>query len=83
MDEPDIDRVDEAILALMYLGLHAADRFSGLSRSWKTLDTGALKRLHAKALIFDPINNARSIVLTEQGRQRCEDLFRKLFAKGG
>jgi hypothetical protein len=77
----DTDRIDEAILALMYLGLHSADRFSGLARSWKSLDWDALKRLHAKAMIFDPINSARSVVLTDEGRQRCEDLFRDLFAK--
>src|SRR3954447_19941893 len=39
----DTDRIDEAVLALLYLGLH--DRW----RAWKSFDWGALDRLHAKA----------------------------------
>jgi hypothetical protein len=81
--EFDAERVDETILALMYLGLHTADRLSDLSRSWKSYDWEALKRLHVKELIFDPVNNSKSVILTDEGRERCETLFWELFAKRG
>lgn len=83
MDEMtfDADRIDDAVLAPMYLGLHATDRFSGLSRSWKGFDWAAMERLCQKGLILDPVGKAKSVVLTEEGRQRSETLFRELFGK--
>lgn len=35
MDKTDIetDRIDDAVLALMYLTIHDANRFSGLARA--------------------------------------------------
>ena len=36
--EVDTDRVDEAVLALLYLGLHDEDRSLGIVRSWKSFD---------------------------------------------
>ena len=46
--EIDTDRIDEAVLALLYLGLH--DRY----RAWKGFDWDAMDRLHDKGLISDP-----------------------------
>jgi hypothetical protein len=85
MSERDIDedRIDEAVLALLYLGLHDRDKISGLSRSWKSFDWEAMNRLYAKGLIFDPVNKAKSVLLTEEGHRRCEELFWKLFGKQG
>jgi len=40
---------------------------------------GCDERLHAKDLIFDPVGKAKSVVLTEEGRRRCEALFFELF----
>ena len=40
----DTDRIDEAVLALPWLGLH-----DGL-RAWKTFDWDAMGRLHAKVV---------------------------------
>jgi hypothetical protein len=78
--EADTDRIDEAILALLYLGLH--DRHPlGTARAWKTFDWDAMDRLHAKDLIGDPVGKAKSVVLTEEGVRRCEQLFWKLFEK--
>ena len=85
MDEPEIDtdRIDEAILALMYLTLHDADRDFGTARAWKSFDWEAMGRLHDKDLIYDPVNKAKSILLTKEGVRRSEALFYALFAKRG
>jgi hypothetical protein len=44
----DKDRIDAAVLALLYLGRH--DEW----RRWKSFDWGATDRLHEKGLISDP-----------------------------
>jgi hypothetical protein len=82
MDKPDIDfdRIDEAVLALMYLTVHDVDRF-GLARAWKSFDWEVMNRLYEKDLIFDPVNKAQSVVLTEEGLKRSKALFHELFAK--
>jgi hypothetical protein len=60
MGERDIDtnRIDEAVLALMFLTLHDVDRISGFARAWKSFDWGAMNRLYEKDLICDPVNKA-------------------------
>ena len=67
------DKVDEAVLALLYLTLH--DR----ARVWKSFDWEAMNRLHQKGYISDPIGKAKSAVLTEEGVQEAGRLFKKLF----
>ena len=71
----DEDKIDAAALALLYLTLH--DNF----RSWKQIDWEILNRLHKKGLIGDPINKTKSVILTEEGLEQSELLFRKLFEK--
>ena len=71
----DTDRIDEATLALLYLGLH--DRW----RAWKGFDWDAMDRLHTKGLIHDPVGKAKSVVFTPDGLARSEQLFQELFAK--
>ena len=71
----DTDRIDEAVLALLWLGLH-----DGM-RAWKTFDWDAMDRLHAKGLIGDPVGKARSVVFTPEGLAGSEQLFRERFAK--
>lgn len=80
MEDPEIDTdlIDEAVLALMFLTLHN-DR--GTLRAWKSFDWEALNRLHAKDLIFDPVNKNKSISLTEEGASRSEAAFRRLFRR--
>ena len=73
--EPDLDRVDEAVLALLVLGLHDE------SRAWKTFDWDALDRLHAKGLISNPAGRAKSVVFTEAGLAEARRSHRLLFAK--
>jgi hypothetical protein len=73
--EIDTDKIDEAVLALLYLTLH--DRF----RAWKGFDWDAMDRLYRKGLIYDPVGKAKSVMLTDEGLAESERLFRKLFAK--
>jgi len=71
----DPDRIDAAVLALAYLTLHDN------ARVWKSFDWDALNRLHAKGLISNPVNKAKSVMLTEQGLREAERLCRELFGK--
>ena len=60
----DRHKVDEAVLALMYLTLHQG---AGGLRAWKGFDWDTLNRLHEKEMIADPRSKARSVLLTEAG----------------
>jgi hypothetical protein len=73
--ELDLDRIDEAVLALLLLGRHEVDRV------WKTFDWDAMDRLHAKGFISNPASKAKSVVLSEAGEKEAERLFRLLFEK--
>ena len=70
----DRERIDEAILALLFLGRH--DEI----RAWKSFDWAAMERLHTKGMISDPVGKVKSVVFTEEGLRQSEALFRKLFA---
>lgn len=80
--EIDLDRIDEAVLALMFLTLHKDLKWEPW-RAWKGLDWDALARLHEKGLISDPVGKAKSVVLTDEGYERCREAYDRLFAKGG
>jgi uncharacterized protein DUF6429 len=71
----DTEKIDEAVLALLFLTLHDG------SRAWKGLDWDALNRLHEKGFISNPISKAKSVILTDKGLQESERLFSKLFVK--
>ncbi|CAM2962727.1 MULTISPECIES: DUF6429 family protein [Methylobacterium] len=71
----DEERIDDAVLALLWLTLHNE------CRAWKGFDWEALGRLHAKGLIDDPVGRAKSVVLTEEGLRRSEALFEALFTR--
>jgi hypothetical protein len=75
--EYDEDKVDEMVLALLYLTLH--DEY----RAWKGHDWDALNRLHEKGMIGNPVGKAKSVVLSEAGLERCRELFVKNFCRGG
>ncbi len=70
----DTNRIDEAVLALLYLGLHNE------YRTWKTFDWDAMERLHDKELISNPVGKSKSVVLSEKGRAMAKAAFDKLFA---
>ena len=71
----DEERLDEAVLALLWLTLHDG------RRAWKGFDWAACGRLHAKGLIADPVGRAKSVVLTDEGLRQSEALFRTLFTR--
>lgn len=77
----DTDRIDDAVLALLFLGICHRDRDTGAVRAWKSFDRTAMNRLHENGLIQDPVNKAKSVWLTDEGIKRAEALFYKLFAK--
>ena len=71
----DLDKIDDTVLALLWLTLHDENR------AWKGFDWGALGRLHQKGLIADPANKAKSVVLSDEGLRRAEELFNALFKR--
>ena len=71
----DDDKVDRAVLALLYLGLH-----DGV-RAWKGFDWDSMGRLHKKGLISDPVSKAKSVVFTDEGLSESERAFRELFSR--
>lgn len=73
----DLGKIDEAVLALLYLGLHED------GRAWKSFDWDAMSRLHARGHISNPVNKAKSIQLTEEGLRASEQAFQRLFCQPG
>jgi hypothetical protein len=71
----DPDRIDDAVLALLWLELHDG------WRTWQGFDWNAMGPLHCKGMISDPLGRAGSVVLTEEGRRGAERLFRALFSR--
>ena len=55
--EYDRDKVDEMVLALLWLTAFDEDQFG--ARTWKSHDWDALDRLHAKGYISDPMIRAK------------------------
>ncbi len=73
--ELDTDKIDEAVLALLYLGGNDG------ARAWKGFDWDALDRLHRQGYITDPRGKAKSVVFTEEGLERTKRLLEELFGK--
>ncbi|MGX0586575.1 DUF6429 family protein [Sphingomonas sanguinis] len=71
----DTDRIDEAVLALLWLNLDAT------GTAWKGLDWNAMNRLHERGLISDPVRKAKSVWLTDEGMAEAERLFLELFSR--
>jgi hypothetical protein len=69
----DENKIDEVVLALMYLTLHDE------VRAWKGFDFKVLDRLYEKGFIRDPKSKARSVALTEEGLAKSGELFKKHF----
>ena len=74
--EIDTEKIDEAVLALLYLTLHDD------VRAWKSFDWDAMNRLYEKGFIGNPVGKAKSVVFTEEGLRESERLFKKLFVDG-
>jgi len=75
----DHDKVDEMVLALLYLTILEEAALG--ARAWKSHDWDALDRLHAKGYISDPKGKAKSVVLSTDGRRRARELFEQHFAR--
>ena len=72
--EYDKDKVDEMVLALLFLTMH-----DGGTRAWKGMDWDAMNRLHDKGYIGNPKTKAKSVPLSEKGAKLSEELFKKHF----
>ena len=69
----DTDRIDDAVLALMYLTLHDG------GRAWKGFDWEMPNRLFKKGLISDPVGKAKSVCLSDEAQARSKQLFEQMF----
>src|SRR5712691_11092552 len=70
----DNDKIDRAVLALLYLGLH------DVARAWKGFDWEAMNRLHEKGFISDPRGKAKSVVFTADGLDEARRLLEQLYS---
>jgi hypothetical protein len=73
--ELDKAKIDAAVLALLLLGLHSG------SRAWKGFDWDSMDRLHERGFISDPRTKTKSVVFTEEGLARAEQLMKQLFGQ--
>ncbi len=71
----DNDKIDDAVLALLLLGLHDG------ARAWKGFDWDAMNRLFERGYISDPRGQTKSVVFTEHGLEQAEKLLETLFGK--
>lgn len=74
MTDYDTDKVDDAVLALLYLTRCEYG-------AWKGHDWNAMERLHQKGFISDPRNKNKSVAVTQEGKAKSEKLFWELFGK--
>jgi uncharacterized protein DUF6429 len=72
----DKEKVDEMVLALLYL-TSSHDKFG--TRAWRGLDLGVIDRLVQKGYVEEPKRNSPSLELTEAGAKLSEDLFLRFF----
>ena len=72
--ELDHAKIDRAVLALLYLGLHDG------ARAWKGFDWDSLNRLHEQGFISNPRGKAKSVVFTEEGLDEARRLLEELFS---
>jgi hypothetical protein len=78
--EYDKDKVDDMVLALLYLTTFE-DR-PGL-RAWKGHDWEGLDRLHERGFISGPKSKTKSVIVTEAGAKRSSELFKSYFGSEG
>ena len=76
----DYDTIDETVLALLHLTSFTE---GGVTRAWKGHDWDALNRLYEKGIISNPRSKAKSVVLSDEGAKRANELFERLFRKAG
>ena len=74
--EYDKDKLDECVLALLYLNFFG---HQGATRAWKSFNWDAMERLYEKGIISDRKSQAKSVIMTEEGQKAAEELFPKYF----
>ena len=74
----DEEKIDDTVLALLFL---TSFRDNGIVRAWKGQSWDVMHRLHAKGLISDPQSKAKSVVMTDDGARRSEELFEEMFGR--
>jgi hypothetical protein len=70
----DPDKVDEMTLALLYLVSTKLKEGTG-ARAWRGFDGETLNRLHKKGWIEQPSIKSPTLVVTEDGYKKSEQLF--------
>jgi Domain of unknown function (DUF6429) len=73
--EVNADKIDEAVLGLLFLTLHDQHR------AWKGIDWDVLDRLYRKGLIENPATKAKSVRFTGEGLRRAEAAFKRQYAQ--
>ena len=74
--EYDQDKVDDMVLALLYL-TSSTNEFG--TRAWKGLDVKILDRLVAKGLVSDLGDKSPTMLLSKEGAERSKRLFMEFF----
>ena len=74
----DEEKIDDTVLALLFL---TSFEDHGIVRAWKSQSWDVMQRLHAKGLISDPQSKAKSVMMTDEGISRSEELFEKTFGR--
>ena len=77
MKHIDTDKIDQAVLALLYL-TSEKDRFGNV-HAWKGHDWDALNRLHVRGFIDDATNKNKSVNFTPEGFELAKEAFERLF----
>ena len=72
----DNQKIDDAVLALLFLGLHGDKH---VTRAWKSHDWNSLGRLFDAGYIHDPVGKSKSVVFTPEGLTRSEQLLTEIF----
>jgi len=76
--EVDQEKIDDMVPALLYL---TSFEDKPRLRAWKGHSWDVLDRLHQKDYISDPATKAKSVLLTDAGAKRSQELFEKHFMK--
>ena len=72
------EKIDEATLALLYL-VTWREKYG--VRAWKSFEWETMDRLYEKGYISDPKSKAKSVVMTDEGYRKAEELFQNLFGE--
>ena len=73
----DNEKIDEVVLALLYLTSFSEDH--NIHRAWKGHDWDTLDRLHEKGFISNPKSKSKSVLFSDEGFDKSKELFEKHF----